>query len=707
MADYGGSNQGAAMVVAVATPVVETPPISQLIRYVDEYEAQTDAINEQLKDRDYKDGHQWTKQEIAALNKSHQPVITKNRIQKKILSVVGEEINRRTAPEAFPRTPQHGDGSKAATDALRFVCDEQRFDAVRTEVAEDICVEGVGGSYKSVERMSNGRVKHKLIRIPFRRLGYDPHSIRPDFSDALYTYIATWFDLAEAIRNYPDKEHELRNAITSWRLSNSGVSDDKPTQWIDSGRMRVKVVEMYMREGDEHYRVDFVYGSILREMERCYIEDEEGKSVCPLNMMSCFVDQEGRRYGLVRAMRSPQDILNKTTSKYMNQINTKDVIAEEDSIPDPTTFMNNLHSPDRIAFVATGRLRDNSIQIRDEANIAPAQIALMQDAQMSIDGIGPQEGASSLPDSVSGRAILARKADANTEVALVFDKISQWTLQQFRLDWWCVRKYWTDAMWLRVKDTEAPDGYRHVQINRQMTRKDRALELAEKKPPVPPEKILEIAAGNVAPVIAADLAMYLQQYQQQAEMAMQMSQAQGMPPPQIPQPDPMQLALQHPLMQQVITVDQMDQLDVDIILTEVPDTATVEQEEFAKLADIVPSIAQAVGPKLAQKMYRDLVKFSTFRNNKEYVAAMEEGPSEEEIQQQQASLQLQIQQTTAQIATLEAQAAYFAAKAQESQAAAQAKIALTPSEIKENEAQAVKDMAQAGEKIGGFNGPLQ
>src|SRR5699024_3241531 len=94
--------------------------------------------------RDYYAGDQLTDAELDALAKRGQPPVISNRIAPKIDALIGYERKRRTDPKAYPRTPTHEDDAQSITDALRFVCEENKFDAVRTSVAENLFIASIG-----------------------------------------------------------------------------------------------------------------------------------------------------------------------------------------------------------------------------------------------------------------------------------------------------------------------------------------------------------------------------------------------------------------------------------------------------------------------------------------------------------------------------------------------------------------------------------
>jgi hypothetical protein len=85
--------------------------------------------------RHYYHGDQWTKKEIAALRARKQPVVTSNRIVRKIDAVVGLVERLRQDPKAYPRTPKHDEGAELATATLRFVLDNNDWKSKSSRIA--------------------------------------------------------------------------------------------------------------------------------------------------------------------------------------------------------------------------------------------------------------------------------------------------------------------------------------------------------------------------------------------------------------------------------------------------------------------------------------------------------------------------------------------------------------------------------------------
>ena len=121
------------------------PDVTEAVRRFEESE-QTTATARELAERDidYRDGKQWTETEENTLKKRGQPVVTYNRIGRKVNFLRGLEAQTRKDPKAFPRTPGDDGAAQAATDALRYVCDDEDWDAKRSEAFDDILTPGTG-----------------------------------------------------------------------------------------------------------------------------------------------------------------------------------------------------------------------------------------------------------------------------------------------------------------------------------------------------------------------------------------------------------------------------------------------------------------------------------------------------------------------------------------------------------------------------------
>jgi hypothetical protein len=126
---------------------------ARLIGMFEEAEdASRDNCQRAERDVDYYDGKQWTEKEVAKLRKRGQAALMDNHVKPKIRYLQGLEQSRRTDPKASPRTPQHEQDANSCTDALRFVCDQNKFNKIRSKAFKDVLSAGWGGYEVTVEQ---------------------------------------------------------------------------------------------------------------------------------------------------------------------------------------------------------------------------------------------------------------------------------------------------------------------------------------------------------------------------------------------------------------------------------------------------------------------------------------------------------------------------------------------------------------------------
>ena len=149
------------------------------------------------KARDYYDSKQWTEAEISKLKKQKQAATVINRIKPKMDALMGMEKSAKTTAKAYPRTPKHEQAAEAATEAIRFVLQDNSFDQSRSAAWENILIEGTCGAEVIVKPSKEAGGGYKVIinHLMWDRLIYDPHSRRKDFSDARYLGQVVWMDV--------------------------------------------------------------------------------------------------------------------------------------------------------------------------------------------------------------------------------------------------------------------------------------------------------------------------------------------------------------------------------------------------------------------------------------------------------------------------------------------------------------------------------
>lgn len=533
------------------------------------------------RDRNYYDHKQLSAAEEAELKKRGQPVVIYNRIQRKADYIFGLEKQLRKDPKAFPRTPNDEQSASAATDSLRFVCDDCDWDARRSEAMENIYLEGTGAIMVGA-KMGRDGIDPDLIHIPWDRLFVDPHSRRLDFSDAAYMGIITWLDLDEAIAKYPQAEEVLKATVERCR----GVEtyDDRPKwrMWADYARKRIRVVEGYYRvKGAWMMCIATESGEVVPTMPSPYLDDQ-GQPENPIKAVSYYVDRENNRYGGVRGMISPQDEVNKRRSKGLHLTTMRQSRVSRGAGMEPEDVRKELAKPDGVVVG-----EKDEFEILPTGDMAAANLQLLQEAKNEIDLLGPNAAlAGKNEQSMSGRAIIAQQQGGMVEANMLFDRLRILSLAVYRSTWARCRQYWKAERWLRI--TEDERDIRFVGINKPVT----YLELAQRQLQGDPQADLKLG-----------------------------------------------LFARDPRFQMVATVENnIGELDVDITIDEGMDTPTVAAEQFDTLTKLLPNMTA-----LPPQMFKALIMASSLRDKDKILEMMDQPPPPEAAERQQVTDAVQLE----------------------------------------------------------------
>ena len=573
--------------------------------------------------RDYFDDKQLTDAEKKALEKRGQPAVVFNEIKPKIKTLLGLEKQTRKDPKAFPRNPDDEDAARAATDAIRFVCDDSNWDEQRSQAAKNLAIEGTGALFVGVKRTRQG-FDPEIRKLAWDRFYYDPYSSDDDFGDAQFKGIVVWTDLDEARRDYPDAEDVL---TATWQSANDGDTyDDKPKYalWADKKRRRIRLCEHYWREGDVWmYCVFTGLGFVVEPMPSPYL-DSDGVPECPIKAISLYVDRDNNRYGEVQSMLSPQDEINKRRSKALHISNTRQVRVSQAVAQSPDAVRKELTRPDGVFIGEPG-----DVEILGAADMLMGNLNLMQDAREHIHRTGANSAmAGKDTGGQSGKAIALQQMGGMTEAADYLDCIRRLSLEVYRSVWARIRQFWTAERWVRVTDDE--NNVRFVGINRPVT----ALQAAARQMGVNKENMAEMAQSP------------------EGQQAIQR----------------LQILANDPRSQMVVAVENnVTELDVDILVDEGIDTPTVQAEQFDVVARMLPGAPPNIQPILWEALFAN----SAFREKDKVLEALRAPPDPMQVQMQQQAMALEMAAKQAEIEKTQSETVENMADAQAATAKAQ------------------------------------
>ena len=506
------------------------PSIETLRKRLDE--AREDRHGNRIKcemDRDYFDGPKQLSHTVrATLATRHQPPIYTNRVRPAVNGLMGVLEDGKRDPRAVPRNPDDENSADVCTKVLRFINDSTKFNDTQLDVAENFFIEGTGAAI--VEYIDD---EVRATQIRWEEFYFDPYSRRADFKDARYMGIYKWKDADEIKRMFGERINEIGDPLQPQSFSFGDSYQDRPEGmgWVDMRRRRVVLVEEYGIVDGQWFRTLYIASGVIEHGPSPYLDDK-GRPTNPIEAVSCYVDRENSRYGIVRDMIPIQDEINASRSRSLHLMNSRQVQNTDPAAApvDPETVRKEAARADGVMPMGW-----NVISTAEQTN---ANLLRMQEAKGEIERMGPtpavlgrQEGASQ-----SGRARLVSQQAGLTELSRPLGRLNAWVLRVYEQMWQRARQFKTDPWWIRITDdVKAPE---FLQVNEPVMG------------PVP-QPIIDPATGQ--PVI-----------------------------------DPMtgQPAVQ--IVEGVVEVKQrLAEIDTDIILDQNNDTANLAQEIWAELMELL------------------------------------------------------------------------------------------------------------------------
>lgn len=410
----------------------------------------TERSTQSMDDR-YYFGYQYTQEELRIYHNRKQPAIVTNLIRPAINNVVGFEIRQRADPKCLPRTPNHEQQAEAATEVLRYIADNTKFQRHTSHVAGQIFRRGMG----AVEVCVNPDKPDEVQVVGIRATDFfrDPRSRAADFEDARYLGYAVWMDQDEITARYPEHADEIKASYDQPAGAVTNDFEDRPMDgnaWGDTRRQRVLVVTMYYARADTWYYCRYVGGGILEQMVSPYL-DEDSKPECAIYAVSGYVDEDGNRQGLIRDMLGPQDETNHRRSKLLHMMNTRQVITEEGVVEDVEKARVELVRPDGWTEVRPGSI--DKLRIERNLDQTQGQSELLRDSKEDIMRVSPHSSmAETNSPNASGRALMARQQTSSMELAGFFDNLRDWRYRVYKAFLNRAKQFWDTEKYIRVSD---------------------------------------------------------------------------------------------------------------------------------------------------------------------------------------------------------------------------------------------------------------
>lgn len=404
---------------------------------------------EMLEARHYYHGDQWTAEEIRTLRDRKQPVVTSNRIVRKIDAVVGLVERLRQDPKAYPRTPQHNEGAEVATAVLRYVLDSNDWNSKSARIARAAGIDGISGIEYDLVTAQTGDPTLEMHITYGDGFFYDPRSYDEGFTDCRFMGVAKWCDADQVKEMVPDKADEIDDIVETGSDTMTVSEQDREKNWVNTTAKKVRLVDhWYILNGK--WRWCLYAGTVVLMQGVSPFLDEKGKTFPRYRMFSASVDHDGDRYGFPRNLKSPQDEINHRRSKSLHLLNSRRVVSEKGAVDDVERSRKEWAKSDGWVEVNPGlKMEPDTSALND----FKGQLELLQEAKNEIENFGPNPAliGQGLEDS-SGRAIQLLQQAGIAELGPYLTAFKNWKMRVYRDIWNIVQRHWKQERWIRVTD---------------------------------------------------------------------------------------------------------------------------------------------------------------------------------------------------------------------------------------------------------------
>jgi hypothetical protein len=313
----------------------------------------------------------------------------------------------------------------------------------------------------------------------WRNILYDRNAKAPDLRDSRYMFRWKWLDLDVAKAMFPSRSYELEGAAISsemygpeqdediWYLGQRLQERDSTGQvisrrsfisdafYVVNRRERVRIIEGWykmpisldvMRGYSRFDGMAYEAGNPVMKHERetgivtlepetrmmmhvaLFTEDHliavsrspYRHNRFPFTPIFAYRrSRDGLPYGMVRAIRGPQEDLNKRASKALHIVSTRGVLADKGAFSDPEEAREELARPDYFLEKNPGK----EVEIKQDLRLAETEMRLMEmdGARMRQSAGVTGENLGLETNAVSGRAINSRQTQGGIVTTELFD----------------------------------------------------------------------------------------------------------------------------------------------------------------------------------------------------------------------------------------------------------------------------------------------
>lgn len=348
------------------------------------YEADWRKANQQA--FEYYDGEQWTEDEKAEIESRGQQPTVINTIQPTVDMVRSLEVERRIDIQVSGREGSDDKKATLLTALLKHVFDTSNFEYYHSESFREAVIGGRGWIELAIKADELGKDVIAINYIPWEDIYIDPHSRKPDASDARYIIKIKWVDRDIVKTLFPESVNLIDSRFNDDYKgqeyeAQKDANDRGFENYYDVKTQRVKICECYytMPEQAEINVLDELTGeskkkTVTRNIVHYVIftdevilkgsaedhsknENPNGVNLYTLIPIYCSRDRNGRPRGIVKNLIDIQDQINKLNSKFLYTIAANRVLMEKGAVSDSEEAKEEFQKPDGLVLLNEGGLQ--------------------------------------------------------------------------------------------------------------------------------------------------------------------------------------------------------------------------------------------------------------------------------------------------------------------------------------------------------------
>lgn len=368
----------------------------------------------------YYDGDQWTPEEQYEIESRGQQPTVINTVQPTVDMVRSIELDRKADIQVVGREESDGGKAQLLTALLKHAFDTCNFEYYHSECFREALIGGRSWIECGIRQDETGRDVISIDHVPWENVFLDPHSRKPDASDARFIIRVKWIDRDIVKRLYPDSDQVIDSVFSddyhgqeyAAQMDSAGRDMSSRGFYYDTRNNRIKVCECWYSM-PEYRTVSVTDERTGRPTERRILKnvihyvvfsdevilqgsatsdsanvDELGIDMYPLIPIHCARDRDGRPRGIVAGLISIQDQINKLDSKFLWTIATNRLIAEEGAVRDLEEAREEMQKPDGLVVLNDGGL--SRVRVDDkyrDLSYLSAHLNFLLSTEQRISGI--------------------------------------------------------------------------------------------------------------------------------------------------------------------------------------------------------------------------------------------------------------------------------------------------------------------------------